>query len=73
LPIPNTDVWDNPGKYGIRIKENYDDYWYFDSKEFGIHYDYMGGDEPMYVLRDKIMDYYDKNYRNTWTKEISHA
>lgn len=69
LPIPNTDVWLNPDKYGVRIKHNYQYYWYFDNKEFALEYNYLSNSE-MGKLKDKIMSYYvQSGYLKDWTKQ----
>lgn len=68
VPIPNTDVWRNPGKYNIKIKDNFQDFWYFDNNDFAVEYNYLGNFE-IDKLRDKIMNYYvQSGYLNGWTK-----
>jgi len=76
LPIPGTDVWDNPGKYGVRIRGNFADYWYFDNPEtgelypFGLKYDYLsGGNKEMDVLRQEMINFFsEEGYISGWTK-----
>lgn len=68
MPFPNTDVWLNPKKYGVSIKPNYEDFWYFDNNDLSLNYDYIGQKE-MLKLREKMRDYYNKNYKENWTNE----
>lgn len=76
IPIPGTDVWNNPEKYNIRIKENFSDFWYFDNPDtgelypFGLEYDYLdGGNEEMNRLRKKMISFFIKEgYIRDWTK-----
>lgn len=68
VPIPGTDVWNNPQKYNVEIKHNFEDFWYFDTPEFGLKYKYFSKDTTMYSLRNKIMSYYNLNYKQGWTK-----
>lgn len=66
LPIPGTDVWDNPDKYQVTIKDNYQDYWYFDCPDFGLKYNYIS-DDRMYHLRDKMINYFKSaGYLDSW-------
>jgi radical SAM superfamily enzyme YgiQ (UPF0313 family) len=70
VAIPGTDVWENPSKYHVKIKTNYEDYWYFDQHDFCLDYDYIGN-TIMAKLRDKIMDFYaDKKYLQEWVKPV---
>jgi radical SAM superfamily enzyme YgiQ (UPF0313 family) len=63
VPIPGTDVWNNPQKYGVRVKPNFEDFWYFDDPvshklyDFGLEYDYIGND-VMAELRLDVLDFY---------------
>lgn len=67
IPIPGTDVWNNPEKYNIKIKDNFTDYWYFDSPDFGLEYQYIGNDK-MEELRRDIMNFYgEQGYFKEWT------
>lgn len=69
LPIPGTDVWENPQKYRVTLKDNYQDYWYFDCPEFGLNYDYIGDQNIMYGLRDKMMGFFKSSgYLDGWEK-----
>lgn len=68
IPIPGTDVWNNPEKYKVRIKNNFTDYWYFDCPEFGLEYNYIGNDK-MAQLRKDMMDFYkDQGFLQDWEK-----
>lgn len=76
LPIPGTDVWEHPGKYGVRVRDNFADYWYFDDPEtgelypFGLHYDYLeGGNKEMNRLRQEMIKFFkEEGYISGWTK-----
>lgn len=76
IAIPGTNVWDNPTKYNIRIKQNFTDYWYFDDPEsgklhpFSIEYDYLpGGNTKMEELRQRIIRFYkEEGYFEGWAK-----
>lgn len=76
IPIPGTDVWENPSKYGVRIKLNFSDFWYFDDPQsgrlcsFGLEYDYLpGGNEKMELLREEILNFYkEQGYLEGWAK-----
>lgn len=66
LPIPGTDVWNNPAKYQVTIKDNYQDAWYFDCPDFGLKYNYLS-DDQMYQLRDKMMGFFKSaGYLDGW-------
>lgn len=68
LPIPGTDVWEHPHKYGVSIKNNYEDYWYYDSHDFGLDYKYIGNNK-MHKLRQKLQDFYvQAGFTKSWTK-----
>ncbi len=87
IPIPGTDVWENPSKYGVRIKQNFSDYWYFDDPDtnqlypFALEYDYLcGGNPKMDLLRRDILNFYrQQSYLSGWaepkvaTSELSSA
>lgn len=76
IPIPGTDVWNNPGKYNVRIKKNFSDFWFFDNPEtgelypFGLEYDYLsGGNKKMSYLRDKLINFFiEEGFIRGWTK-----
>jgi len=76
IPIPGTDVWENPSKYGVRIKQNFSDYWYFDDPDtnqlypFALEYDYLwGGNPKMDLLRRDILNFYrQQSYLSGWTE-----
>ncbi len=66
IPVPGSDVWLHPEKYGVRIKFNFDEHWYFDDPDFAVAYDYIGND-TMAVLRKTIMDFYrEQGYCIEW-------
>lgn len=76
IPIPGTDVWDNPKKYGVTIKSNFSDFWYFDDPNtgklypFGVEYEYLEGkNKEMSKLRNQIIDFFKKEgFISGWTK-----
>lgn len=76
IPIPGTDVWANPKKYGVRIKPNFEDFWYFDDPDtgelylFGLEYDYLkGGNKQMDKLRREMIEFFrEEDYIGGWTK-----
>jgi len=68
IPIPGSDVWNYPEKYGIKIRENYDDYWCFDKHDFACIYRDVSTSK-MRELRDKLMQFYvDAGYKKNWQK-----
>ena len=75
IPVPGTDVWKNPSKYGVSIKDNYSDCWYFDDPatnqlySFALEYKYLkGGNEKMSNLRKDILNFYaQQGYLKGWT------
>ena len=76
IPVPGTDVWNNPARYGIRIRPEFSDFWYFDDPNtrepypFAVDYDYLeGGNEKMEFLRREILEFYrQEGYSQGWTK-----
>lgn len=68
IPVPGTDVWNNPDKYNVKIRENFSDCWYFDCPDFALDYEYIGNDK-MKSLRREIMDFYKKQgFFKGWEK-----
>lgn len=65
IPIPNTDVWNNPDKYNVKIKDNFEDFWYFDKRDFALDYNYISQDK-MSELRDRIYKYYEEKFKQGW-------
>lgn len=64
LPVPGSDVYNNPSKYGIKIKFNPDTFWYFDNHDFCVEYPNQA---EMLTLRDTIMAYYNsRGYQSGW-------
>lgn len=76
IPIPGTDVWENPKEYRVRIKPNFEDFWYFDDPDtgelypFGLEYDYLeGGNKQMDKLRRELIEFFgEEGYIGGWTK-----
>ena len=65
LPIPNTQVCNNQAKYGIKVKNNFDDYWDFlDNPNLTLDYDYIGNDK-IFALREIMKQFYiDSGYKD---------
>lgn len=68
IPIPGSDVWRNPDRYKVRLKENFSEHWVFDSPDFALEYDYIGNDK-MELLREDIINFYkEQGYFEKWDK-----
>lgn len=65
IPLHGSDVWKNPQKYGIKIKKNYYDYWYYDNPKFSFEYDYISNKE-LKELRDDLTQFYIEQGYKTW-------
>lgn len=65
IPLHGSDVWKNPQKYGIKIKKNYYDYWYYDNPEFAFEYDYISNEELKELRNDLTQFYIEQGYA-TW-------
>lgn len=66
IPVPGSDVWKYPQKYRIRIKENFNEHWYFDSPDFAVEYDYIGN-KKMEELREDLNKFFkSQGYFSGW-------
>ena len=64
LPVPGSDVYNNPERYGVKIKFDPDNFWYFDKHNLCVDY---GNNEEMVRLRELIMQYYkERGYQDGW-------
>lgn len=57
LPVPGSDVYRNPLKYGVKIKFDPSNFWYFDDHDFCVQYSNITNKE-MAFLRDNMMEFY---------------
>jgi len=64
VPFPGCDVWNNPSKYNVEIK-NDKGYWYYDNDELSLRYKYIS-DDTMLSLRSRMRMYYLANYKQGW-------
>lgn len=70
LPVPGSDVYNNPEKYGVKLRFDPDNFWYFDEHEFALDYTYIGNDR-MSELRNDIMNFYvNEGYKDGWNKSV---
>ena len=44
VPLPGSDIWNNPKKYGIKIDKNYDNYWFYSEEDNELK-NYLRGSE----------------------------
>lgn len=67
LPVPGSDVYNFPGRYGIKINFDPDKFWCFDNHEFAV--EYPMGNEKMQELKLMLMKFYrEAGYIDGWTK-----
>lgn len=66
IPVPGSNVWNNPDKYNIKIKDNFSDWWYFDSPNFALEYEYVGNQKMMELRRDMMNFYHGQSYFEKW-------
>lgn len=68
IPVPGSDVWNNPDEYKVKIKDNFNEHWDFvlDNPGFGIEYEYIGN-KKMEELRQDIINFYqEQGYFKGW-------
>lgn len=71
LPVPGSDVYANPEKYGVKIKFDPSNFWYFDEHDFCVEYSNITNAE-MAELRNSMMKFYgEMGYIGGWTENGS--
>lgn len=68
IPVPGSDVWNNPRKYKIKIKYNFDEHWYYDSPEFALEYEYIGNKKMEELRQSMIYFYQEQGFFTDWDK-----
>lgn len=68
IPVPGSDVWNNPDKYKIKIKDNFNDHWYYDSPKFALEYGYIGNKKMEKLRRDMMNFYQEQGYFAQWNE-----
>lgn len=68
IPVPGSDVWNNPDKYKLKIKDNFNEHWDFvlDNPEFAVEYEYIGNKKMDELRRDIINFYRKQGYFEGW-------
>ena len=66
IPIPGSDVWSNPDKYKVKIKNNFSDHWCFDSHPFALEYEYINSETMEELRRDMMNFYHRQGYFKGW-------